>query len=69
MPDKTEAVKQSEQRVNKAAWMNDQLGDRLPDADYVQPGVAPAKDARADNDYPVQGGKVASPRRKAADES
>ena len=55
MVDKTQAEKDAEARVDKAAWMNDQLAERLPDADYVQPGVASAKGARADGEYPVKG--------------
>ena len=49
----TEAEYQSDIRRDKAAWMNDQLAERLPDEDYVQPGVAPAKDAREDNVFPT----------------
>ena len=60
----TQAEKDAEARVDKAAWMNAQLADRLPDADYVQPGVAPAKDARPDGEYPVKGSaaKPAAPK-------
>lgn len=48
----TEAEKQSAERVDKAAWMNAQLDTRLHQNDE-QPGVAPAKDARPDNEYPM----------------
>lgn len=60
MAEKSEAEKQSAERVDKAAWMNQQLFERLPGADDRQAGVETAKGARADNDYPVKGGKVAS---------
>ena len=53
MSDKTQAEKDSAARVDKAAWMNEQLGERLPGEDYEQPGVAPAKDARGENEYPT----------------
>ena len=65
MPDQTQAEKDAAARVDKAAWMNDQLADRLPDADYVQPGVAAAKGARAEGEYPVKGS--AAKATKAAD--
>ena len=53
--ERTEAERQSDIRRDKTVWMNEQLAERLPDADYVQPGVAPAKDARPDNEYQVKG--------------
>lgn len=65
MADKTEAEKAAEARVNKAAWMNAQLDERLPDADYVQPGTAPAKDARPEGVYEapkVKGDAKAAPK-------
>jgi hypothetical protein len=60
--ERTEAERQSDIRRDKAAWMNEQLAERLPDADYQQPGVAPAKDARPDNEFPVQGDAKAAPK-------
>ena len=55
MPSKerTEAERQSDIRRDKAKWMNKQLAERLPGADYVQPGVKSAKDTREDNVYPA----------------
>ncbi len=67
MSERTEAQRQSDIRRDNAAWMNEQLAERLPDADYQQPGVAPAKDARPDNEFPVQGGKTTPRRVKATD--
>jgi hypothetical protein len=53
------ATEQAAERVDKAAWMNQQLADRLHQYDAEPFGVKPAKAARADNDYPVKGGKAA----------
>jgi len=53
------ATEQSAERVDKAAWMNQQIDERLHQYDKDEFGVKPAKGARADNDYPVKGGKVA----------
>ena len=65
----TQAEKDAQARVDKAAWMNDQLAERLPDADYVQPGVAPAKDARVEGEYPVAGSAPKGAAKPAADKS
>ena len=56
----TEAEKRSDVRRDKAAWMNDQLATRLHQND-VQPGVAPAKDARPDGEFPAPKGTRAKP--------
>ena len=45
----TEAKDQSDERQRKAAWMNDQLADRL--APTEQPGVGPAPDARPEDAF------------------
>ena len=46
--EKTQAEKDSQERVDKAAYINEQLAERLPQAGDPTPGVAPAKDARVD---------------------
>ena len=45
------AAEDAQDRVNKAAYINAQLAERLPQADDEQPGVKPAKDARTE--YPT----------------
>ena len=57
------AAEDAQDRVNKAAYINEQLKERLPQADDVQPGVAAAKDARTEYVTP----KAPTPKPKPAD--
>ena len=47
------ATEQAADRVNKAAWMNQETYARLHQYDTEQFGVKPAKKVRADGEYPV----------------
>ena len=52
------ATEQAADRVNKAAWMNQETYARLHQYDSEQFGVKPAKKVRADGEYPVKGGRA-----------
>lgn len=46
------AAEDAQERVDKAAWVNGQLAERLPQEGDEQPGVAPAPDARTAYEAP-----------------
>ena len=52
------ATEQAADRVNKADWMNQQIGERLHQYDSEPFGVKPAKKVRGDGEYPVKGGRA-----------
>lgn len=55
--ERTEAEKDAAERVDKAAWMNQETYARLHQYDREQHGVKPAKKVRGDGEYPVKGGR------------